>query len=172
MSRTRNLLTGLFALALGAAPVALPASAAAVPTGPDTAVTGFAAKPDQKRMASGEYEKRLQAKINRVRRNHDLRPLKVRSCTDRFAERWAGKLARTGDFYHQDLGRMMDRCNLGSAGEILAKGNVTPGQMVQLWLASPPHRDQLLTARYRIAGVAARFDSQGNWVGCVDFGRH
>jgi len=171
MSRTRNLLVGLFALALAAGPAALSGPAAAVPTGADTAVTGFAAKPDQKQMASGEYEQRLQAKINRVRRNHDLRALKVRSCTDRFAERWAGKLARTGAFYHQDLDRMMNRCDLRSAGEILAKGNVTPGQMVQLWLASPPHREQLLTARYRIAGVAARFDSQGSWVGCVDFGR-
>jgi len=42
----------------------------------------------------------------------------------------------------------------GSIGEILAAGNGTPEYFVQLWMASPPHRDIILDGKYTVVGVS------------------
>ncbi len=65
----------------------------------------------------------------------------------------------------------MSRCKLSKAGEILAMGSVTPNQMIRMWMHSPDHRRILLDGSYGLSGIAARRDSHGNWIGCIDFGR-
>lgn len=117
------------------------------------------------------YTDRLADAMNDIRRNHDLRPLKVRPCLDRFALRWARHLARTGKFEHQSLTPLLNQCSLSRVGEILAKGNVRPRYMIKMWLDSPGHRALLLDPRFRKAGVSARRGADGAWVGCIDFGR-
>ena len=117
------------------------------------------------------YERRLNLWANRARDRHDAGPLGVRYCHDSFAEQWARHLVATDSFYHQDLGRYMDTCRLSAAGEILAAGPVRPYRMIQMWLNSPGHRALLLNPGYRDAGISARRQDNGSWLGCIDFGR-
>jgi len=146
----------------------------AVPvTGAEQARTGGS---DQAAQATADkrrstYTKRLARAMNDVRKKHDLKPLRVTGCLDRFAVSWARHLARTGRFEHQDLSPILERCELRRVGEIIAKGSVTPKQMIRMWLDSPGHRALLLDPGFRKAGVGAKRDSGGSWVGCIDFGR-
>ncbi len=117
------------------------------------------------------YESRLQVWVNRVRHARGIRPIAVRPCHDGYAERWTNYLARNNQFRHQDLGPYMDRCKLTKAGEILALGQVRPVRMVRMWMNSPGHRKIMLDRSFGLSGIAARRDSNGNWIGCIDFGR-
>ncbi len=116
------------------------------------------------------YETRLQIWVNRARHARGIRPIAVRPCHDGYAERWTNYLARNNQFRHQDLGPYMQRCKLTGAGEILALGPVRPVRMVRMWLNSPEHRRIMLSRSYGLSGIAARRDSKGNWIGCIDFG--
>ncbi len=118
-----------------------------------------------------KYEGRLNFWMNRQRSHVGIRRVGVRLCLDGFAERWAQHLKATNSFYHQDLGGVMNNCRQSQAGEILAKGNVTPYQMVQMWMASPDHRRLMMSRDYGRAGISARRNSAGTWIGCIDFGR-
>jgi uncharacterized protein YkwD len=135
-----------------------------------TAVARGSGEVVAKAAAGRRYSNQLSERMNVVRRRHDLRPIRVVDCLDGFAGPWARRLARTGEFYHQDLNPIMRRCRLTSAGEIIAKGAVSPRQMIKMWLDSPGHRELLLEPSFRIAGVAGR-RGHGAWVGCIDFGR-
>lgn len=117
------------------------------------------------------YERRLNLWANRARDRYGARPLAVRTCHDGFAEQWARHLVSTDSFYHQDLGPYMSTCRLTKAGEILAAGPVKPYHMIQMWLNSPGHRALLLDPSYGDAGISARRQDDGSWLGCIDFGR-
>jgi len=117
------------------------------------------------------YTKRLARAMNKVREKHDLKPVRMTGCLNKVAKKWARHLAKTGKFEHQDLYPILERCDLRRVGEILAKGSVTPKQMIRMWLDSPGHRKLLLDPGFRKAGVAAKRDANGSWVGCIDFGR-
>ena len=123
-------------------------------------------------MSKREYQQRLAYWINRARDNHSKRSVRVRPCIDDYAGSWARHLAVKAKFEHQSLGPIMRRCDLSTAGEIIAMGGVTPRQMVRMWLRSSGHRDILLSRSYRIAGVGAHLGDNGAWYGVVDFGRH
>jgi len=122
-------------------------------------------------MTTSKYETRLKLWMNRVRDNHKTRDLSAGSCEDRFAERWARHLTRSDRFYHQDLGPLMRTCRHSYTGEVLAKGSITPYQMVQMWMGSPGHRRLMLSRDFRFAGISAVRGRNNVWVGCVDFGR-
>ena len=87
------------------------------------------------------------------------------------AESCGSFLARTLEFFHQDLGKLIDTCNAEYAGETLAKGPVGPRQMVKLWMNSPGHRHILLSEKPRWIGVGAYVDENGSWVVASDFTR-
>jgi len=101
--------------------------------------------------------------VNRERRAAGLAPLRRDRRIARAATRHARDMARRGYFAHQrsggpDLGARLSRAGWrGSAwGEAIASGcgaSGAPRAIVDLWLASPPHRAILLGARYRVAGV-------------------
>jgi len=154
---------------LGSAP-----SPAVGPAAPEVPAAQLAKAPSQKLAPitnKDAYTNRLVIAMNDVRRKHHLRALRTRPCVGTYASRWAAYLARTGKFEHQSLTPILRTCGLSRVGEILAKGNVRPRYMITMWLHSPGHRALLLDRRFRIAGVSARRDSTGAWVGCIDFGR-
>jgi uncharacterized protein YkwD len=159
-------------LPMEGAAVAAPASA---PKAGVSVVAASAAKNAAPAKTAGlsqaTYESRLKTWINRVRHNRGIRPIAVRPCHDGFAERWTSYLTQNNQFRHQDLGRYMTRCKLSKAGEILALGRVTPRRMVLMWMHSPDHRRIMLDRSFGLSGIAARRDANGNWVGCIDFGR-
>lgn len=101
------------------------------------------------------YERRIVYWTNVVRRRRGIRPLRLRYCPDRHAERWSRHLARTGRFYHQDVTRMFNCPHVNRAGENLIRGRVSPRRAVRLWMHSAAHRHNLLNRRYTHIGVGS-----------------
>ena len=131
-----------------------------------------AASLDQIRSISPDtYEARVITWINRERADHGLAPVRQQSCTDLYAERWSRYLSRNLEFFHQDLDPFFSRCNARYAGETLARGAVTPREIVQLWMNSDGHRAILLSKNPRRIGVGAFLDSRGDWLVAADFTR-
>lgn len=143
LRRLRPLLVGLVvAAAAVAGPMAVPTTAHAAG---DTAPV------------ASSFDTEVLAATNAVRRSHGLRPLRARSCPDRFASTWTRHLASRDAMYHQPLRPIMRSCGLRTAGENLAwrSGSMTATQVVSMWMASPGHRRNILTARFRFLGVDA-----------------
>ena len=115
------------------------------------------------------FESRVIANINREREARGLRKVRGHSCTDYYAERWGRYLSRNLEFFHQDLDPFFDKCHATYAGETLARGAVTPKEIVRLWMNSPGHRAILLSKNPRRIGVGAYLDSRGDWLVAADF---
>ena len=113
-------------------------------------------------------------KINSVRADHGLEPLRQSPYLRRSSLRWGSYLARSGRFQHLGI-RASRRFPL--VGEVLGyHGDWTPRRSatVRDWLASPGHRSVLLSPSFRNVGTAfARGHIEGRratiWV--VQFGR-
>ena len=120
-------------------------------------------------MSSDSYEQKVQYFINKQRAKHGLSRLAFESCTDGTAEAWAQKLASRHEFFHQDMGNILDRCNAYYAGETLGKGAISPHRLVYLWMHSPAHRDVLLSRHAKRIGVGSYVDSTGAWVTAANF---
>lgn len=129
---------------------------------------------DVSTLSSAQLEDLLMVEINQARAANGLREVRVfDSCTDRMAEKWGRRIARTGVFAHRDQGDVVDRCHGTWAGETLVRGaGLTPAQMIELWLDSPGHREILLSRRADRAGVAITRDGQGRTIGVVNLVRH
>jgi uncharacterized protein YkwD len=122
-------------------------------------------------ISPGEYESRVVTWINREREARGLVPVRAQSCTDYYAERWSSYLGRNLEFFHQNLDPFFDRCHATYAGETLARGAVSPKDMVSLWMHSDGHRAILLSRSPRRIGVGAYLDSRGDWLVAADFTR-
>jgi uncharacterized protein YkwD len=92
---------------------------------------------------------------NVARGHHHLAPLKPAICADRYAATWTRHLAALRTLGHQDLGPIMRSCKASMVGENVAYGNLTPRQLVTLWIESPGHRANMLNPKYTHMGVAA-----------------
>ena len=117
------------------------------------------------------YEARVITWINRERTARGLVPVKAQSCTDYYAERWSRYLGRNLTFFHQDLDPFFSHCHARYAGETLARGAVSPKEIVNLWMHSDGHRAILLSKSPRRIGVGAFLDSRGDWLVAADFTR-
>lgn len=144
---TRAALSALTAAVLACTAWAVPA----ITGGPSATVAAAAAY----RSAPDRYENRVVYWTNVKRRRHGLPALRKRACPDHYAESWVRHLARTGSFYHQDVTRMFSCHRVRVAGENLARGNVTPRQVVNAWMRSPEHRANILKRRYTHIGVGS-----------------
>jgi uncharacterized protein YkwD len=124
-------------------------------------------------VALDEFEDQLLVEVNRVRRAHDRRPIRVADgCVDRMAETWGEHLALTGLFEHRDQNQVIRQCDVTWAGENLVRGTgLTPEAMVRAWMDSPGHRVILLNSRARRAGVAVTQDLRGRLVGVLNVAR-
>jgi uncharacterized protein YkwD len=167
--RTR-LLTLLAPLCVAAALVGLPTAAQAA-TWPVPKVVD--STKDVASLSSSEFESRVMVEINKARAAAGLRKIGVfDACTDRLAEKWGERIARTGRFEHRDQQVVIDKCHKSWAGETLVRGSgLTPEAMVDLWLNSPGHRVILLNTRAKRAGVAVTRDPQGRTIGVVNLVR-
>ncbi len=120
-------------------------------------------------MDPADYATRVFRLINQKRAARDLSALKVQSCTDRLAESWGSYLATNLEFFHQDLKPFFKRCDAAYAGETLARGAVSPQEMVKLWMGSEGHRHILLSPYPNRIGLGAYLDSRGDWLVAADF---
>lgn len=119
-------------------------------------------------MSADTYESRVQYHVNRVRDARGLPRLRLESCTDGTAERWAKYLATSGEFYHQSMMNIIDKCDAYYAGETLGRGAISPKTLVQMWMDSPAHKDVLLSKHARRIGVGA-YAADGQWVTAANF---
>ena len=117
------------------------------------------------------FESRVIANINREREARGLRKVRAHSCTDYYAERWGRYLSRNLEFFHQDLGNVIEGCNARYAGETLAKGPIGPRGIVRAWMNSDGHRAILLSSKPSRVGIGAYSDANGYWVVAADFSR-
>lgn len=121
--------------------------------------------------AVGKYENQARAVTNDKRDNHELRQLKRGACVQKWARRQAQKMASNDTMSHQDLGRVMNRCNLSSVGENVAAGYPTGRAAVKAWMKSPGHRANILRPGYRLLGMAVRTADDGTKYACQVFGK-
>lgn len=113
--------------------------------------------------ADREFKLKQQKKIsrgifkhtNRFRRGHGLNRLRDGKCVDRAANRQARKMARRQEIFHQDLGKILDKCEAGRVGENVASGGTTGRSVVRMWKNSEGHRANLLGEKYTHLGVGA-----------------
>ena len=120
--------------------------------------------------ATATYEARVLTAVNVQRAHYGRRPLASWSCIDRYAESWSAYLARTGLLVHRSMRTVLRGCAATRVAENLARGGVGPERVVALWMASPPHRANLLDGRLADAGVAATF-AGGAWTVVLELAR-
>lgn len=117
------------------------------------------------------YENSVFDNTNIQREKHDRVSLKGAKCLDRFAERQAKKMADEQRMYHQELGPILEACDLSMVGENVAYGYPNGKAAVTAWMKSPGHRANLLNKDYCLIAVGAYTDKDGTWYVAQVFGR-
>jgi uncharacterized protein YkwD len=105
-------------------------------------------------------ESALLTVMNQVRIAHGLRPLRADARLEGTARNHSRRMLRTGTFAHGAFTARIRRAGVHAprVGENLAwsSGSLARARtIVELWLASPSHRANLLRAGYRTVGVGA-----------------
>ena len=155
--RSRTIVVALLALSLVG-----PAAVGAAP-GPRTVASSTASTAKLDSLELG-----VVAEINALRRRHGLPALRASSSLSNAASVHSQAMARGGFFSHTSsdgtaFWKRVQRFygprgfGLWSVGENLlwASPTVDPARAVQMWLESPPHRKNMLTAAWREVGLAA-----------------
>lgn len=92
---------------------------------------------------------------NREREKAGLPPLRRNDCLTRSAQSWSERMSSEQRMYHSNLGTWMRSCSLRSVGENVAYGARTPEQTVKMWMESPEHRKNILSANFTQLGVGS-----------------
>jgi uncharacterized protein YkwD len=155
---------------------AAPSVAVPVPTAaPPTAVPPPQPAPEPQRAAGvwvdAVFTTAVFDGVNARRQRAGLPPLSSDARLTRAASDYAVLMSETGWFSHTgpDGSSFVDRIVAAGfpftaqVGEVLAMGtNGWPAaDVVQAWMDSPPHREQLMNGAYRLAGVACAFTRGG-----------
>ena len=115
------------------------------------------------------YSDRVLALTNVERASRGLRPLAFSSCADGYADSWAINLSRVGSLSHQALAPILSSCGASRVGENVAYGNVTPEQLVAMWMGSAGHRANILNAAFTGLGVGTVSTAAGRVYGVQVF---
>jgi uncharacterized protein YkwD len=100
-----------------------------------------------------DYARRLVLETNAARTAEGLRRLQRSRCADREARRRAQEL-RGQELDHGPLVEFVRRCAPGSrAAENLAESSKPAEDVVQAWMASPGHRNNIVDPGLRQVGV-------------------
>src|SRR3954447_22478909 len=131
-------------------------------------VPAAAAAPQRAHTPSAALETGVLAQINIFRRNHRLTPLKLNAKLGAAAKEHTVQMAQDGYFAHESSDGSLFWKRIQSfyasspwsywtVGENLlwSSPDVTPAKALQMWLASPEHRANLLNPRWREIGVSA-----------------
>jgi len=100
--------------------------------------------------------------MNVQRAGQGLAALAVSACASDQAASRVATLVATGKFEHLPLDPVMAACSASSAGENLALGYDTGAAVVDAWMASPGHRENVLGS-YTQVGVACGLQN-GQWL--------
>ena len=112
--------------------------------------------------------------VNVIRRQHELPPVKLNQSLAEAASAHSDEMASDGYFDHASFDGTAFWKRIGrwygsggytywSVGENLlwSSPDVDPAKALELWMNSPEHRKNILTARWREIGVSAVHTSQG-----------
>jgi uncharacterized protein YkwD len=94
--------------------------------------------------------------MNVVRAQHGVPPLRVGRALTRAARSHSADMARRGYFDHGAFVQRLRRFGVRApyVGENLAYGTrLSASAIVQMWIASPPHRQNLLDRGFRRIGI-------------------
>jgi uncharacterized protein YkwD len=121
-------------------------------------------------------ERAVLAEINRFRAAHGLRAFRVDPRLQRAAKAHSQYMLAHGYFGHGDVSRRLQSYGVrGATGEVVAwriGSGAPPQAVVAEWAASPPHRANLLSRRFRRVGVglaAGALGGQPAFFVAVDF---
>jgi uncharacterized protein YkwD len=126
------------------------------------------------RQQQSDFASRVVVLINKRRVTHGLRKVQLNTCVAKFANGWATHLQRQHKFEHSNLRNLIKRCDSPFVSENIAEVsyNVSPGQLVSLWMHSPDHRHNILSKKPTATGVGIRWDSdRGYWVAVQNFAK-
>jgi uncharacterized protein YkwD len=153
----------VFARGLGAVAVLAALVAALVVASPASAVGG-----GRTIQAANALEGGVLAEINQVRAQHGLQPLRVNLRLRAAADAHSAAMARYGFFAHESrdgsaFWKRVERWykpggyGFWSVGENLlwSSGDLSADAALEMWMNSPKHRENLLTARWREIGLSA-----------------
>lgn len=107
-------------------------------------------------------EKNVIKRINAVRADHGLRPLKLQRGISRTADHHSKRQHRAGTLTHQLPGQFSPQRRLakfgGRSGEVVfwASNGARSSTIVRNWMRSPGHRAVLLSPQFRRVGVGIR----------------
>jgi uncharacterized protein YkwD len=140
------------------------AVAGVVPAG---AVAATAA-PNSRVVAVASLESGVLAEMNKIRSSHGLQALHLSTALGSAARQHSQSMATQGYFSHSSADGSefwkrvkgfypQGRFGYWSVGENLLwqSPDVDAAGALQMWMASPPHRENLLTARWREVGISA-----------------
>jgi uncharacterized protein YkwD len=158
-----GLLTGPLLLLVAPAAITAPAPA------PAPASASFSAAATT---AAASYGDSAFAATNRQRAKRDRAVLRRNDCLHAHAVRQARKMANRERIWHQDLGRVLENCDMNRVGENVAYGYPTGRSVVNDgWMKSAGHRENILSRKFRLMAVAARKGDDGRWYVAQVFGR-
>jgi uncharacterized protein YkwD len=126
------------------------------------------ARPQTSAVPESQLQGALLAQINAFRAAHGLARLHVSRALDRVADGHSTQMVRLGYFSHDSADGQSFSARIArvysprgyrswSVGENLVWGgpDIGASRAFRLWLASPPHRANLLNARWREVGLGA-----------------
>ena len=126
------------------------------------------ARPQSSAVPEAQLQGKLLDQINAFRAAHGLTRLRVSAALGAAADGHSAQMARLGYFSHDSANGQSFSARIAqrypargyrswSVGENLVWGGPEIGaaQAFRLWLASPPHRANLLNARWREIGLGA-----------------
>jgi uncharacterized protein YkwD len=144
---------------------ALGTSAAVAVAAPSPALAGCSGAKAQAAAASpGKLRSAMHCLVNRKREAHGLAALRVDRKIQKAAGRHARDMAAHDYFAHQrpgggpDLGERLERAGWRGVrwGETIAYGCgslSSPKATLKAWMNSPPHREVILSSRYKRGGI-------------------
>ena len=117
-------------------------------------------------------EASLLSVMNEVRASNGLRPLRVDTRLEHAARRHSSRMLQVQTLFHGNFAHRIRRVGVRAprVGENLAWGSgplASAHSIVNMWLASPEHRANLLHAGYRTVGVGVRSGSFAGYPGAV-----
>ena len=88
-----------------------------------------------------------------------------------YAQSWANWMAQHQSLTHQDLGAVLGGTGFSTVAENILSGpsGMSAGEMEAAWMASAPHRQNIMNGAYSAAGVGVAFGGGQVWV-AVEFG--
>ena len=127
-----------------------------------------AGKPARSLAAADQLEGRVLVELNAIRRAHGLVPVRLSNPLSAAADAHSRSMGRFGYFEHESrdgsafwkrVQRFYGAGSYGtwSVGENLlwSSGGLDASQALELWMASPAHRANILTPRWREVGLSA-----------------